>query len=360
MSLGSITHGNLRPGGTIPSVTTQRGEDTGIAVPPEDEWFTHPDARMPGDDDGAQPARPAAPGSPRDGAAHHRAPDGVYLRAPNGAAHHRAPDGVYLGAPNGAVRDGAVRDGAAWEGVAGAAGPDRRGYEPRDTRSTSGPADSGRWGGPDEPADVVPRPAGEGRHQWSADTVADPTAETRGDGFDPGDTGTWRVRDVVPGQEGGRRTTTILRYLLGLLAVDNVRKLTRFAFVVPVLGALLLIVRPRWIGAAVLVLGLLLVVGRIAAVRLIVRRSLARRYRPVEDDLRAAVEAGKANLRGELRRAGLPSSSWSIPLSVVRLGKSTDRSKARSRLLEIEIDRVLPRAQLDRALKVLDEAAPGR
>ncbi|MFL6129803.1 MAG: hypothetical protein ACJ73E_12145 [Mycobacteriales bacterium] len=198
-----------------------------------------------------------------------------------------------------------------------------------------------------------------GRHQWSASSAAaEAGVEPRDDGFDPSDTGTWRVRDVVPGGESGRRTTTILRYLLGLLAIEHVRKVTRWAFVVPVVGALLLLVRPRWIGVTVLVLGVLLVAARLGAVRLMSRLSLARRFRPVEDELRAAVESGKANLRGELHRTGLPSTPRAIPLSVIRL--SRPGARARSRLLDIEIDRILPRAQLDRALRVLDEAAPTR
>jgi hypothetical protein len=188
--------------------------------------------------------------------------------------------------------------------------------------------------------------------------VAD--GDVAGVGFDPGNTGTWRVRDVVPGADGGRRTTTILRYLLGLLAIDHVRALTRWAFVLPFVGLLLLLVHPRWIGLAVIVLGVLLIVARIVAVRLIGRRTLPRRYRPVEDDLRAAVEAGKANLRGELRRVGMPSSALTLPRSVVRLGSSDSRSSVRSRLRDIEIDRVLPRAQLDRALRVLDGAPTSR
>ena len=179
-------------------------------------------------------------------------------------------------------------------------------------------------------------------------------------GFDPSDTGTWRMGDVVPGGESGRRTSTILRYLLGLLAVEHVRKLTRAVFLLPVVGALLLLVRPRWIGMAVLVLGVLLVAARIYVVRMLARSSLPRRYRPVEDDLRAAVEAGKANLRSELARVGLPSTPWAIPMSVVRMDRGGGRSESRSRLRGIEIDRVLPRAQLDRALRILDEAAPTR
>jgi len=178
--------------------------------------------------------------------------------------------------------------------------------------------------------------------------------------FDPGNTGTWRVRDVVPGADGGRRTTVILRYLLGVLAIDHVRSLSRWAFALPVVGLVLLVVRPRWIGLAVIVLGVLLIVGRSVAVRMISRHTLPRRYRPVEDELRAAVEAGKANLRGELRRVGMPSSALALTRSVVRLGSSDSRSTDRSRLRDIEIDRVLPRAQLDRALRVLDEAPAPR
>lgn len=214
-------------------------------------------------------------------------------------------------------------------------------------------------------ADGVPaaapdgRPAGPG-HAWVAQDASEGEKQlaARTDGFDPADTGTWRVRDVVPGADGGRRHTTILRYLLGLIAVDHVRTLTRWTFAVPVVGLLLLLVRPRWIGAAVLVLGVLLVIGRVLAVRLIARRSLARRYRPVEDELRAAVEAGKANLRSELDRVGLPTSKWTLPAAALRMDRGSDRSVARGKLREVEIHRILPEAQLQRALRVLDEAGP--
>jgi hypothetical protein len=207
----------------------------------------------------------------------------------------------------------------------------------------------------DRVEDLVPEPR-RGRRRRDSE----PAAAAIPDGFDPGDTGTWRVRDVVPGADGGRRTTTILRYLLGLLAVDHVRALTRWTFLVPIAGLILLVVHPRWIGLAVLVLGALMIVGRAVTTRMIARRTLPRRYRPVEDDLRAAVEAGKANLRGELRRVGMPSSALALPRSVFRLGSSDSRRTARSRLRDIEIDRVLPRAQLDRALRVLDGAPTGR
>jgi hypothetical protein len=242
--------------------------------------------------------------------------------------------------------------------------------DPRSGRRAAGPgaepadeADS-RWDKWSGQGDEVGDQEEARRRRWAsrgADArrrrMAGP-AEEDATAFDPGNTGTWRVRDVVPGADGGRRTTIILRYLLGLLAVDHVRGLTRWAYVLPVVGLILLAVHPRWIGLAVLVLGIALLVGRAVAVRLIAHRTLPRRYRPVEDDLRAAVEAGKANLRGELRRVGMPSSALTLPRSVFR---ADSRSAARTRLRDIEIDRVLPRAQLDRALRVLDEApSPGR
>ena len=249
------------------------------------------------------------------------------------------------------VRAVAQGSGPAWEPPGGTRAERRRAREAAELAAAEG--DTGRIEPVfDRAEDLAPEP-GPGRRRRAAEP-ATPDQPAATDGFNPGDTGTWRVRDVVPGADGGRRTTTILRYLLGLLAVDHVRALTRWTFLVPVAGLVLLVVRPRWIGLAVLLLGVLMIAGRAVAMRMIARRTLPRRYRPVEDDLRAAVEAGKANLRGELRRVGMPSSALALPRSVFRLGSSDSRRTARSRLRDIEIDRVLPRAQLDRALRVLD------
>ena len=56
----------------------------------------------------------------------------------------------------------------------------------------------------------------------------------------------------------------------------------------------------------------------------------------------------------------MPSSALGLTRSVVQLGTSDSRRSARARLRDIDIDRVLPRAQLDRALRVLDEAPAPR
>jgi hypothetical protein len=156
---------------------------------------------------------------------------------------------------------------------------------------------------------------------------------------------------------GARRTTVVLRYLLGRLAVDHFHRVTRWVWLVPVAGAVLLLVRPRWIGIAVIALGVLLFGARIVLVALLRRLSLPRRFRPVEEELCSAVEAGKASLRVELRAVGLPSRSWRLALFASRLARGSARTDLRSRLRQVDVDRVLPRAQLERALRLLDDAA---
>lgn len=389
-------------------MTTQRGEDPAT----DQQWYAHPVPRTPGDDAPSSPAVPAVQALASGAGTPWTPPGAGSTRAERRRARESSADDT---GPIERVVDGSSGPGAdappAWgagssspwgagpsagsgagtspsRGAGMSAGPEAgsspsRGAGPqeRDSGPGTGPqgpvSDTGPVGRVSDtgPVGQVTEGGGElyGALRESADrreaedgTTAEPRRNRRRAvdepvapeevAFDPGDTGTWKVRGV----DGGRRHTTILRYLLGLLAVDHVRSLTRWAFAVPVVGLVLLLVRPRWIGLAVFVLGLLLIVGRVVAVKLIERRTLPRRYRPVEDDLRAAVEAGKANLRGELRRVGMPSSALALSRSAVRSGSSDSRSDDRSRLRDIEIDRVLPRAQLDRALRVLDGATAGR
>ncbi len=193
------------------------------------------------------------------------------------------------------------------------------------------------------PLDAEPAVASGGSHR--ADNVEPPSeAEAEVDAA---------AREVG----AGRRTTVVMRYLLGRLAVDHLRRLTGWMWLVPLLGLGLLLVRPRWIGVGVLALGVLVLVSRFAAMWVLRRVSLPPRFRPVEEELRSAVEAGKANLRVELRRVGLPSRSWHLPVFVFRLARGDARAQARSRLREVDVDRVLPRAQLEKALRLLDETA---
>jgi hypothetical protein len=357
-------------------VTTRRDEDPATGRPDHSRWS--PDGEG---DDAPQPL-PPAPGATR--AERRRAQEAAeaaagrpftdaFTESPSGTSWPRpsfdGPPPTAHGQDPDSAGSGATRPDADGPGPAGDLGGDSDGprtdaYGIRIDAYGAGTGAGGPTGArvPGEPGPGPVPPPRDGRVPLPDRQPGEPPpVDARLTGaFDPGNTGTWRVRDVVPGADGGRRTTVILRYLLGLLAVDHVRSLSRWAFALPLVGLVLLVVRPRWIGLAVIVLGVLLIVGRIVAVRMISRRTLPRRYRPVEDELRAAVEAGKANLRGELRRVGMPTSALALTRSVVRLGSSDSRRTSRSRLRDIEIDRVLPRAQLDRALRVLDEAPTPR
>lgn len=339
-------------GGHADAVAAAAAEGLGAA--PRLTAASTPDAPPVAPPDGARPV-PPRDGAGSDGA---RPFGGI-----DGASPFSGPDGAgsfggLADAPGRPFLDGAGADRAAPPSVDGWGGPPA----PREAEAGAG-RDVGRPGhrpaafleggplerGPGGPPEADGRAVGLHRHA---------PGETRGPGdggFDPADSGTWRIAHVVPGAGGGRRTTVVVRYLLGLLAADRVRVLTRWTFAVPVLGALLLLVRPRWIGAAILVLGILLVLARFAATALLAHGSLPHRFRPVEDDLRAAVEGGKSNLRGELDRVGATGT-----LALVRLARGSAHSDVKAVLRGIEIDRVLPRAQLERALKVLDLAPPPR
>ncbi len=206
-------------------------------------------------------------------------------------------------------------------------------------------------GGNGDPGGPLPRLS------ESPTTGGEPSRDERSTGGHRAGDGDRGAGEAAAPTGPGRRQTVVLRYLLGRLAIDHLRRLTVWTPAVPVLGAVLLLFRPRWVGLAVLALGVLLVAARVAAVRQLDRLSLPHRFRPVEDDLRDAVEAGKANLRVELRRVGLPSRSWHVPVFALRLARGTGREAARGRLRDVDLDLVLPRAQLERALRVLDEAS---
>jgi hypothetical protein len=189
------------------------------------------------------------------------------------------------------------------------------------------------------------------RHDWAGERTSPGFGAV--DGFDDG--------TPVNAPAGlGRRTTVVMRYLLGLLTLEHFRRVTRWAWLAPVIGLVLLLVHPRWIGIAVVVLGVLMIVVRQVASGLIHGAALPRRFRPVEPELLGAVEAGKTNLRVELRNAGLPNKSWKLAVFAVRLTRRSNRADLRDRLRQIDVDKVLPRAQLERALRLLDDAVPPR
>jgi hypothetical protein len=279
-------------------------------------------------------------------------PDDTWLEPPSGAWPPPPPEETWLEPPSGATWPPPSPEQGWLEPPSGASWPPPPpGEEP--------PDDGYAWFGghrPGQPAGGPPGPGQPGyppapRHPAHGGQASQrPPADSESAGLDG---------NIAAANDPAvrRRTTIILRYLLGRLAVDHIRRLTRWFWVlIPVGGLLALLLSPRWIGVGVAALGVLMLVLRVAAVRMLHQRSLAPEFRSAEDELAAAVDAGRTSLRVELRRVGLPSRSWHLPVFALRLARGKVRAKARARLRAVDVDRVLPRAQLQRALRLLEDA----
>ncbi|HEY9391374.1 MAG TPA: hypothetical protein VIR27_16615 [Mycobacteriales bacterium] len=166
--------------------------------------------------------------------------------------------------------------------------------------------------------------------------------------------GRWPEAD--PARAG---VVVVVRFLVGRTAIDQLNRVFRLVWPVALAGLVTVFVGPPWIGLGLLGLSLLLAVTRVVAVWAVDRIALTRTYRAVQDDLASAVEAGKANVRRELERVGLPSSRWRMPMFVMRLGRRSGagRDEARTRLEHVNLEHVLPRAQIDRAMSILDRVS---
>lgn len=160
----------------------------------------------------------------------------------------------------------------------------------------------------------------------------------------------WTVAD-----RGRAGAVVVVRFLVGRTAVDQLNRMFRLLWLVALAGLVVVVTGPRRVGVALLAVSLLLAGVRPLLVRAIERIALAREYREVRDELAGAVEAGKANMRRELERIGLPSSRWRMPLFVVRLARRSGRDEAKARLEHVNLDHVLPRTQTERAMRILTD-----
>jgi hypothetical protein len=92
----------------------------------------------------------------------------------------------------------------------------------------------------------------------------------------------------------------------------------------------------------------------------IVRRLTAfPQYEPIEQRLNALVRETRGDVFRELRRVGLPSHVWTLPLLAIRLVRSSRRAKTVAAIRAFEIERVVPKARLDETYLLLQQAATG-
>jgi len=153
----------------------------------------------------------------------------------------------------------------------------------------------------------------------------------------------------------------LARYLVGRAVLESVsRSLFVVALVVLAL-AVVVQVTLHWTFFAVLIaivgFGVL---GFRALLRAVLSRLMAAgQIAPLEQRLRALVTDTRSDVRRELRRIGLPSHTWTLPLFAFRLLSRTRRPDTVARLRTFDVDNVVPRARIDE-LHLLLRNAVGR
>jgi hypothetical protein len=140
----------------------------------------------------------------------------------------------------------------------------------------------------------------------------------------------------------------LARYLVGRSIGESVGN----TLLLVAVGILALAVVCQWalhstfLAVVFVLLALVVLVVR-AVLRAILRRlTAADRYGPIEERLRALVSDTKGDVLKELRRLGLPSHTWTLPLLAFRLvGKR--RTATLAQLRGFDIGHAVPKARLD-------------
>jgi hypothetical protein len=149
------------------------------------------------------------------------------------------------------------------------------------------------------------------------------------------------------------------RYLVGrAIGEDAARILFAVCLLLIALAVLVFVLGPTWIGV-LLVLAALGVFAVGSLVRAVLRRvSGAGTLGLAEPAMRALVRDTRLDVRRELRRIGLPSHVWSLPLLAARLA-GRRRAQTTQRLRDFDVDRVVPAGRLDELHLLLDRQSPG-
>jgi hypothetical protein len=166
--------------------------------------------------------------------------------------------------------------------------------------------------------------------------------------------------DIGAFQQGNAITRWALaRYLVGrALAVYVSRALFVVALAVFGLAALMFWLHVGWLGILIGLAGLSILVLRALLAAVKRRMTVAGSDAQIDHRLRALVSATGGDVARELRRIGLPSRSWTLPLLVVRL-TGRRRAETAERLRSFDVERVVPPARLDE-LHLLMRANAGR
>jgi hypothetical protein len=180
---------------------------------------------------------------------------------------------------------------------------------------------------------------------------------------EPSDDGLWLSADDVGGFQQGSPTSrwALARYLVGRAVGEAAsRTLLIVALAVLALAALCEWGLGSTFLAVVLVVLAVMVLLLRAGLRAILRRlTAADRSGPIETRLRALVSDTHGDVLRELRRAGLPSHTLTLPLLAFKL-VGRRRAATIARLREFDVERAVPNARLDELHILLRQGLGGQ
>lgn len=153
----------------------------------------------------------------------------------------------------------------------------------------------------------------------------------------------------------------LARYLVGRAVLESV---SRSLFLVALLTLGLAAVVEFALHWTFLAVVIAIVAFGVLALRALLRAVLSRlmaagQIAPLEQRLRALVADTRTDVRRELRRIGLPSHSWTLPLFAFRLFSRKRRPDTVARLRTFDIDNVVSPSRVDE-LHLLLRNAVGR
>jgi hypothetical protein len=129
------------------------------------------------------------------------------------------------------------------------------------------------------------------------------------------------------------------RYLVGRAIGEYIsRALWVFALLVIAVGALVWWLGPNWLAVLIWVLALGVLLLR------------------WEHRMRRLVADTRGDVWVELRRLGVPSRAWTLPLLALRLARPSWRAETLRRLRGFDVERVVPAARLDELHLMVQQA----
>lgn len=153
------------------------------------------------------------------------------------------------------------------------------------------------------------------------------------------------VGDFRQGSEGSR--WLLGRYLLGRVIGEFVSgALLVVVIALAAFAIAMYFVSPTWLAVLIGLLALAVLVVRVLFAAVLRRFSGAAMFGPVEARMRPLVSDTRADVRRELRRLGLPSRVWTMPLLAWRLRRRR-RADTLRRFREFDAARVVPDSRVD-------------